>query len=182
MLKATEEGYWFGYVAPNSRGAGNLLRNTLVIRHDGLIFASGYFGDQSDPAAADDPAPEPRDASDALTQAYVNSAIEYYMDRGLSKTSERYGNPLSWENWSYLIVADAETNVLVSSPLIYLNGSEIEALAPGIPFAEVVAQAADGERWFDSSGLNMLTGDQEEARYYIVVRDGLAFMSPRFGE
>ena len=26
----------------------------------------------------------------------------------------------------------------------------------------------------------MLTGDQEEARYYIAVRDGLAFMSPRF--
>ena len=67
---------------------------------------------------------------DALTKAYVDSAIEYYVDRGLSKTVERYGNPLSWGNWSYLIVADAGTHVLVSSPLIYLNGGGIEALAP----------------------------------------------------
>lgn len=28
---------------------------------------------------------------DALTRAYVDRAIEYYMDRGLSKTVERYG-------------------------------------------------------------------------------------------
>ena len=117
---------------------------------------------------------------DALTRAYVDRAIEYYMDRGLSKTVERYGNPLSWDNWSYLIVADAGTHVLVSSPLIYLNGKGIEALAPGDQLGDEIESATQQGHWFDGAGLNMFTGDQEEARYYITVRDGLAFMSPRF--
>ena len=117
---------------------------------------------------------------DALTKAYVDSAIEYYADRGLSKTAERYGNPLSWENWSYLIVADAGTHVLVSSPLIYLNGGGIEALTPGGQLGSEIESATQQGHWFDAEGLNMLTGEQEEARYYIAVRDGLAFMSPRF--
>ena len=34
---------------------------------------------------------------DAQTKAYVDSAMEYYADRGLGKTVERYGNPLSWD-------------------------------------------------------------------------------------
>ena len=117
---------------------------------------------------------------DALTRAYVDRAIEYYMDRGLSKTVERYGNPLSWENWSYLIVADAGTHVLVSSPLIYLNGKGVEALVPDGELGGKIEDATETGHWFDSSGLNMLTGEQEAARYYITVRDGLAFMSPRF--
>ncbi len=117
---------------------------------------------------------------DALTKAYVDRAIEYYMDRGLGKTVERYGNPLSWENWSYLIVADAGTHVLVSSPLIYLNGKGVDALVPDGELGGEIEEATETGHWFDASGLNMLTGEQEAARYYITVRDGLAFMSPRF--
>ena len=110
----------------------------------------------------------------------MDRAIEYYMDRGLGKTVERYGNPLSWENWSYLIVADAGTHVLVSSPLIYLNGKGVDALVPDGELGGEIEEATETGHWFDSSGLNMLTGEQEAARYYITVRDGLAFMSPRF--
>ena len=46
-------------------------------------------------------------AHDAMTKAYVDSAMDYYADRGLGKTVERYGNPLSWDGERYLIVADA---------------------------------------------------------------------------
>ena len=67
---------------------------------------------------------------DEMTRAYVDSAIEYYADRGLGKTVERYGNPLSWEGGRYLIVADAHTHVLVSSPLLYLNGRGVDAAGP----------------------------------------------------
>ena len=44
MLASTEEGHWFQAAFPNVRGAGDNHRITWAIRHDGLVFASGYFG------------------------------------------------------------------------------------------------------------------------------------------
>ena len=117
---------------------------------------------------------------DALTKAYVDSAIEYYYDRGLGKTIERYGNPLSWDGERYLIVTDAGTHVLVSSPLLYLNGRMVEELVPGGQLGEEIDSATGTGHWFDAEGLNMLTGNHEPARYFVVIEDGLAFMSLRF--
>ncbi|MXX52953.1 MAG: hypothetical protein F4Z35_03120, partial [Dehalococcoidia bacterium] len=118
--------------------------------------------------------------ADALTKAYVDGAMEYYADRGLGKTVEFYGNPLSWHGERYLIVADAGTHVLVSSPLIYLNGGGIDALVPGGQLGGEIDGATQQGHWFDAEGLNMLTGQREPARYFVVVEDGLAFMSLRF--
>ena len=120
------------------------------------------------------------DGHDEMTRAYVDSAIEYYADRGLGKTIERYGNPLSWEGGRYLIVADAHTHVLVSSPLLYLNGRGVDALVPGGGLGGEIDMATEAGHWFDSKGLNMLTGKQEAARYFVRLDDGLAFMSARF--
>ena len=117
---------------------------------------------------------------DAMTKAYVDSAMDYYADRGLGKTVERYGNPLSWDGERYLIVADAETHVLVSSPLLYLNGRGADALVPGGQLGEEIDSATERGHWFDGDGLNMLTGNHEPARYFVVIEDGLAFMSARF--
>ena len=118
---------------------------------------------------------------DRLTRAYVEGAWEYYVDRGLGRTVERYGNPLSWDGERYLLVADARTRVLVSSPLLYLNGrGRIDEFGPGASFSDELARATDMGHWFDATGLNMLTGQREAARYFVVVRDGLLFMSARF--
>ena len=119
---------------------------------------------------------------DAQTRAYVDSAIEYYMDRGLGKTVERYGNPLSWEGGRYLIVADTHTHVLVSSPLLYLNGKGVDSLVPGGELGDEIEKATETGHWFDSVGLNMLSGESEPARYFVRLDDGLAFMSARFGD
>ena len=120
------------------------------------------------------------DGHDEMTRAYVDSAIEYYADRGLGKTIERYGNPLSWEGGRYLIVADAQTHVLVSSPLLYLNGRGVDALVPGGGLGGEIDKATETGHWFDSEGLNMLSGEIEPARYFVRLDDGLAFMSARF--
>ena len=117
---------------------------------------------------------------DALTKAYVDSAMEYFYDRGLGKTVERYGNPLSWDGERYLIVADAETHVLVSSPLLYLNGGRVDALVPGGQLGNEIESATQQGHWFDAEGLNMLSGELEPARYFVRLCDGLVFMSPRF--
>ncbi len=119
---------------------------------------------------------------DEMTRAYVNEAIEYYADKGLSKTVRRYGNPLSWEGGRYLVVADARTHVLVSSPLLYLNGKGVDSLVPGGGLGDEIDKATDTGHWFDSDGLNMLSGEVEAARYFVRLDSGLAFMSARFGD
>ena len=119
---------------------------------------------------------------DDVTRAYVNEAIGHYTDRGLGKTIRHYGNPLSWEGGRYLIVADARTHVLVSSPLLYLNGKGVDALVPGEGLGDEIDKATGTGHWFDSVGLNMLSGESEAARYFVRVEDGLAFMSARFGD
>ena len=119
---------------------------------------------------------------DDVTRAYVNEAIEYYADKGLSKTVSHYGNPLSWEDGRYLVVADAQTQVLVSSPLLYLNGKGVDALVPGGGLGDEIDKATDTGHWFDGVGLNMLSGEVEAARYFVRLENGLAFMSARFGD
>ncbi len=119
---------------------------------------------------------------DEMTRAYVESAIGYYADKGLGKTVRHYGNPLSWEGGRYLIVADAHTHVLVSSPLLYLNGRGVDSLVPGAGLGDEIDKASETGHWFDSTGLNMLSGEREAARYFIKLSDGLAFMSARFGD
>ena len=133
--------------------------------------APGVYGHDEHDATADE---------DALTREYVEGAWEYYVDRGLSKMVERYGNPASWEGERYLVVADADTRVLVSSPLLYLNGRGIEALVAGGESGDEMGRATDTGHWFDSEGLNMLSGQRERARYFVALRDGLLFMSARF--
>ena len=119
---------------------------------------------------------------DEMTRAYVNEAIGYYADKGLGKTVRHYGNPLSWEGGRYIVIADAQTHVLVSSPLLYLNGKGVDALAPGGELGDEIERATGTGHWFDSIGLNMLSGESEAARYFVRLDDGLAFMSARFGD
>ena len=45
-----------------------------------------------------------------------------------------------------------------------------------------VSDSVRSGRWSDYSGLNILAGKQEEARYFMSVRDRLVFMSMRFGQ
>ncbi len=45
IARATEDGHWIHYLWPNP-AAGRLEepKHTWAIRHDGLIFGSGYYG------------------------------------------------------------------------------------------------------------------------------------------
>ena len=43
LLGATEEGRWVSYVITNPETSENGKKHTWVIRHDGLLFASGWY-------------------------------------------------------------------------------------------------------------------------------------------
>ena len=44
IAEVTDEGRWFHNLAPATQGTGSAV-HVWVIRHDGLIFGSGYFDD-----------------------------------------------------------------------------------------------------------------------------------------
>ena len=45
IAKATEEGHWVEYLWPNPATDMEETKRSWVIRHDGLIFGSGYYGE-----------------------------------------------------------------------------------------------------------------------------------------
>ena len=44
IAEATEDGHWVHYTVPNPASGEEEPKHTWAIRHDGLIFASGYYG------------------------------------------------------------------------------------------------------------------------------------------
>ena len=167
MLRATAAGHWFSFPQHNFRGAGEMWLNSLAIRHaDGLIFVSGYHTPIPD---------EPTD--DELTQAYVEAAIAYYDANGLDATIAHYNDPASVAGERALYLIDAETTVFLASPLPAIRGLALTDIGPGVLLLDEVNRATEQGHFFDKLWLNVATGQQEPARFFIARQDGLVFMS-----
>ena len=86
MLSATEDGKWVSYVYRNPEmgrlGAdhtgGLELKNVWVVRHDGLLFASGWYVN-----------------ADEFTKAFVSAAVAKFRSVGLEATIEYFTGPES---------------------------------------------------------------------------------------
>ena len=84
VLSATEEGKWVTYVYrnPESGGIGPghtgefELKNVWVVRHDGLLFCSGWYI-----------------GADEFAQQLVSVAVEKFRSGGLEGTMEYFANP-----------------------------------------------------------------------------------------
>ncbi len=81
MLSATEEGKWVSYVYRNPAsggiGTGDFeLKNVWVVKHDGLLFASGWYID-----------------ADEFTRMLVSVAVDKYRELGLAGTMSYFASP-----------------------------------------------------------------------------------------
>ena len=81
MLAATEDGKWVSYVYrnPESGGIGTgdfELKNAWVMKHDGLLFGSGWYID-----------------ADEFTRMLVSVAVDRYRDVGLAGTMAYFASP-----------------------------------------------------------------------------------------
>ena len=191
MAAATAAGRWVSHIFPNTRSSETLYAHTWAIRYDGLLFSSRYYDDKpGDPAEPEPTEPEPTepaaapDDDDALTRAYVRKAIDFYEANGREATTEHYSLitedravPSLGPDRRYLFLVDSETYVLLASPIHYLNNQVMGLIAPGGPFHAEVDKADENGIWVQSLRPNVRTGQQEPARYFIVLHDGLLFMS-----
>ena len=110
IAKATEEGRWIEYLWPHPVTLTEVPKVAYAKRHDGYVFASGYYPVPGDPQT--------------YTQSYVQKAIDHYGRAGLDLTVAYYNSRESLDNQWYLRLIDvADETVLAHGLYPNLAGS-----------------------------------------------------------
>ena len=175
IAQATEEGVWVEYLWPHPVSRKEQQKVTWAIRHDGMIFASGYYaGDpESGPPAWRDA--DPRD----YTIQYVNQAIERYERDGLESMLNYYNSVASFEGEWYLFATD-ETDIYHVHPLLpRLLGTDIKDVrgSDGYALGEELAKATEEGVWVEYLWPHPVTLKEVPKVSYAVRRDGMLFAS-----
>ena len=176
IAQATEEGIWVEYLWPHPESRKEQQKVTWAIRHNGLIFASGYYagGPETGKPAWQDA--DPRE----YTKTYVETAIERYERDGLQSMIDYYNSVASFEGEWYLFATD-ENDIYHVHPLIpHLRGTDIKAVvgSDGYELGKELAKATDDEGvWVEYLWPHPVTLKEVPKVGYAVRRDGMLFAS-----
>ena len=175
IAQATEEGVWVEYLWPHPVSRKEQQKVTWAIRHDGLIFASGYY--------AGDPETGPPDWRDAdpteYTVEYVHEAVERYERDGLESFLNYYNSVASFEGEWYLFATD-ENDIYHVHPLLpQLVGTDINDVvgSDGYELGKELAKATEEGVWVEYLWPHPVTLNEVPKVSYAVRRDGMLFAS-----
>ncbi len=175
IAQATEEGLWVEYLWPHPESRQEQQKVTWAIRHDGLIFASGYYAGEPETGP-----PAWRDADPRqYTIRYVNRAIERYENEGLESLLNYYNSVASFEGEWYLFATD-ENDIYHIHPLLpNLIGTDINDVvgANGYRLGEELAKAAEEGVWVEYLWPHPVSLKEVPKVAYAVRRDGMLFAS-----
>ena len=176
IARATEEGIWVEYLWPNPVTRVEEPKTTWAIRHNGLIFASGYYtvGETAEPPAWQ--GADPRE----YTVEYVEQAIARYERDGLESMLNYYNSVASFEGEWYLFATD-ENDIYHVHPLLpHLVGTDIKDVvgSDGYELGNELAKAGEGEGvWVEYLWPHPVTLKEVPKVGYAVRRDGMIFAS-----
>ena len=175
IAQATEEGVWVEYLWPHPVSRQEQQKVTWAIRHDGLIFASGYYAGEPEtgpPAWRD---ADPRD----YTVQYVNQAVERYEREGLESMLNYYNSVASFEGEWYLFATDDKDVYHVHPLLPQLIGTDIKNVvgSDGYTLGEELAKATEEGVWVEYLWPHPVTLKEVPKVGYAVRRDGMLFAS-----
>ena len=175
IAQATEEGVWVEYLWPHPVSRKEQQKVTWAIRHDGLIFASGYYAGEpetGEPAWRD---ADPRE----YTVAYVDRAIERYEQDGLDAMLNYYNSVASFEGEWYLFATDASDVYHVHPLLPQLIGRDIKDVvgSDGYELGKELAKATEEGVWVEYLWPHPVTLKEVPKVGYAVRRDGMLFAS-----
>ena len=108
MLKATEAGHWVSYYYRTYDGETAVeegQKHTWLVRHDGLLFASGWYDNIV-------PLPNKEDDPAGYTQWFVQDAVDIYDTRGLEALIEWTNDPTNVDGDWYIYVLDLEGTII----------------------------------------------------------------------
>ncbi len=177
IAEATEDGIWVEYLWPHPISRKEQQKVTWAVRHDGLIFASGYYSGGTE---AGEPAWQGADPRD-YTIEYVEEAIARYERDGLQSMLNYYNSVASFEGEWYLFATD-ENDIYHVHPLIPdLIGTDIKDVvgSDGYELGNELAKAVDGGEgvWVEYLWPHPVTLKEVPKVSYAVRHDGLLFAS-----
>ncbi len=175
IAQATEEGVWVEYLWPHPVSRNEQQKVTWAIRHDGLIFASGYYAGEPEtgpPAWRD---ADPRE----YTVQYVNRAIDRYEREGLESMLNYYNSVASFEGEWYLFATDDKDIYHVHPLLPQLIGRDIKEVkgSDGFELGGELAKASEEGVWVEYLWPHPVTLKEVPKVSYAVRRDGMLFAS-----
>ena len=142
-----------------------------MVRHDGLIFVSGWY--QVLPTLSlgvtkADPAEH--------TVAFVDQALRYYKAHGRENTVAHYNTPESVDGGWYIYIFD-ENDLTIAHANPELLGQDLkEDLgldSTGFRFGDEILKATEEGLWVDYVFLNPATGAEETKHAWTVRHDGV---------
>ena len=169
MLSATEDGKWVSYVYQNPESStlgsdhnGTLqLKNAWVVRHDGLLFSSGWYvnADEFTKALVSAAVNKFRSVGLEATIAYFASPESDFA--GLAATIGYYNNAANVEGEWFAFIAD-ESGMVIDHYDKTLVGTDLKDLL-GTDMFEATAEG----NWVTT----------EDVRVWLVSQDGIIFGS-----
>ena len=165
---AVEGGSWTEYMYINPAAGAFQSKHSWVVRHEGLIFGSGWYEagpSKSDPAA--------------YTQAFIDQVIRLYDAVGREATFAYYNTPESVDGDWYVFIVDENDNTVVHPTRPELIGSSPKQRVDvrGKEYGLELVEATEDGTWVDYYFLNPSTGYEEQKHAWAVKHDGLIFVS-----
>ena len=164
-----EDGEWFSYTYPNPDSGGLETKHSWMVRHDGLLFGTGWY--EKGPRKSNAP---------AYTKSFVQQAMNLYDAVGLEDTLAYYNTDESVDGQWYVFIFDPNDVLIAHAAnpsLVNLPASEV--LGPNnYPTGQAVAASADEDgEWFSYTYPNPGTGGVETKHSWVVRHDGHVFGS-----
>ena len=175
IAKATEEGIWVEYLWPHPVTRREQQKVTWAVRHDGLIFASGYYAGESEVGSREWLEADPRE----YTMGFVRRAIERYDSDGLDSMLNYYNSVASFEGQWYLFATDANDIYNVHPLLPHLRGTDIKDVvgSDGYELGKALAAATEEGIWVEYLWPHPVTLEETPKISYAVRHDGILFAS-----
>ena len=179
MLTATQDGKWVPYVYDNpetdSLGSERVddyqLKSAWVVRHDGLLFGSGWYINADEQIKALVTATANRFSSVGLEATVAYFASPESVSAGLAATIDYYNNIDSVKGEWFAFIADRSGRIVAHYDPEML-GRDLEYLSGTDAF-----KGTEDGSWVTTEDTNPSTSHWESMRIWVVSHDGMTFGS-----
>ena len=171
IASATEEGKWVDYIFLNLATGKQEYKHAWVVRHDGLIFISGWYQVLPGLSLGVTKA-QPAE----FTVAMVDKAVRYYKAHGREEAVNYYNTPESVDGEWYVFILD-ENDIMIAHANPDLRGEDMKGDlgldVTGYRYGDLLLSATEEGLWVDYHFLNLATGDEAVKHSWVVRHDGL---------